>query len=224
MFRGKARLGWTVCLTLCLCLASSSRSSACWLCSVTAGSSDVVCELDIGETGGTTCITNCKTIGGVDKCFCRTLGDCSGSNGCDGHPCPMLRASSTQQESGKGKVFLTRETYRALEASHPDAAMLLANFVKDGDVLEVGLKASEPFIPGEYKGLFTEAPTGGRPDLKKTYRFEASVTEEENGIRVDVRIFDHPSMQSLHAQIQNGGVGNLIEVTDLRGRVSRIME
>ncbi len=210
--------GWAVLLGVGLCLTASSTASACWLCSTEAGSATLSCELVVGETGG----SSCSTIHGVDKCFCRTLGVCGGSNGCDGHPCPTVSALLPgQTESGPGKVFLTREMYGALEATHPDAALLLANLVKDGDALEVGLQSREPFIPGEYKGIFTDMPTGV-PALRKVYRFEASVIQETDRVVVNVRFLDHPTMKSLYAQIRNGDAGNVVEIVDARGRLRRV--
>ncbi len=213
----RMRTGWIVLLCASVFLTAFPPASACWLCSTGGGSTGLDCDLEIGETGGSSCFINCQTFHGVDRCFCRTLGDCGGSNGCGGHPCPTVLPGQT----GAGKVFLTREMYQALAETNPDAAMLLANLVKDSDVLEVGLQPREPFIPGEYKGLFTENPTGV-PALRHTYRFEASVTQELDRVVVNVRIFDHPAMKSLYAQIRNGDAGNVVEITDVRGRLRRV--
>ena len=201
-----------------LFLTPFSQASACWLCTSGGGSTGLDCDLEIGETGGSSCFINCQTFHGVDRCFCRTLGDCGGSNGCGGQPCPTVLPG---QPGDAGKVFLTREMYQALEETNPDAAMLLANFVKDSDALEVGLRPREPFIPGEYKGLFTENPTGV-PALRRTYRFEATVAQELDSVVVNVRIFDHPAMKSLYAQIRNDDAGNVVEITDVRGRLRRV--
>jgi hypothetical protein len=208
--------GWAVLLGVGLFLTVSSPASACWLCSTEAGSATLSCELAVGETGGSTCTTNCKTVHGIDKCFCRTLGVCGGSNGCDGQPCPTVSG-----ESVPVKIFLTRDMYAALEATNPDVAMLLANLVKDGDTLEVGLQWRQPFIPGEYKGIFAENPTGV-PALKRAYRFEASVVRELDRVVVNVRFLDHPTMKSLYTQIRNGDAGNVVEIMDARGRLRRI--
>jgi hypothetical protein len=132
-----------------------------------------------------------------------------------------VSALAGPQGGGSGKVFLTRDMYVALEDSNPDIAMLLANFVKDGDVLDVGLQPREPFIPGKYKGLFTETPTGV-PALRQTYRFEATVTQELDRVVVNVRFPDHPTMKSLYAQIRNGDAGNVVEIVDVRGRLRRV--
>jgi hypothetical protein len=215
----KIGTGWAVLLGVGLFLTASAPASACWLCSTEAGSATLSCELVVGETGGTSCSINCKTVLGVDKCFCRTLGVCGGSNGCDGHPCPMV--SELLGESVPVKVFLTRDMYRALEESNPDAAMLLANLVKDGDTLVVGLQSRQPFIPGESKGIFAENPTGA-PALKRVYHFEASVVQELDRVVVSVRFLDHPTMKSLYAQIRNGDAGNVVEIMDARGRLRRV--
>jgi len=214
----RRRTTGAVLLAAGLFLTAFSTASACWLCTTSSGSTGLDCELQIGETGGSSCIINCQTLHGVDKCFCRTLGDCGGSNGCGGSPCPTVLPG---QPGGAGKVFLTREMYLALVEKNPDVAMLLANLVKDGDTLEVGLRASQPFIPGEYKGFFTETPTGV-PALRQTYRFEGTVTQELDRVVVNVRIFDHPTLKSLYAQIRNGDAGNVVEIVDTRGRLRRI--
>jgi hypothetical protein len=213
----KTRMG-IILLGICLSLTTLSPASACWLCTTSSGSTGLDCELQIGETGGSSCLINCQTLHGVDKCFCRTLGDCGGSNGCGGQPCPTLLPG---QLGDAGKVFLTREMYLALEETNPDAAMLLANFVKNSDALEVGLHPREPLLPGGDKGLVTENPTGV-PALRKTYRYEATVTQELDRVVVNVRIFGHPTMKSLYAQIRNGDAGNVVEITDVRGRLRRV--
>ncbi|MEA2601818.1 MAG: hypothetical protein QOF89_2810 [Acidobacteriota bacterium] len=214
----RIRTGWAVLLGVGLFLTAFSPASACWLCTTGSGSSGLDCALEIGETGGTSCFINCRTTQNVDRCYCRTLGVCGGSSDCGGQPCPTAQPS---QPGSPGKVFLTRDMYRALEESNPDAAMLLANFVKNSDALAVGLRFGEPLIPGDYQGLFTETPTG-IPALRKTYRFEATVVQEMDRVVVNVRVFDHPTMKSLYAQIRNGDAGNIVEVVDLRGRRSRI--
>lgn len=216
----RLRTARAVLLAAGLFLTAFSPASACWLCTTGSGSSGLDCALEIGETGGTSCFINCKTAqGGVDRCFCRTLGVCGGSSDCGGQPCPTLLPGSS--ESGAGKVFLTHDMYRALEETNPDVAMLLANLVKNSDALEVGLHSREPFIPGEYKGLYTETPTG-LPALKRTYRFEATVVQELDRVVVNVRIFDHPTMKSLYAQIRNGDASNVVEIVDTRSRLRRI--
>ena len=212
--------GWAVLLGAGLLLTAFSPASACWLCSTGTGSSGLDCVLEIGETGGTSCFINCKTLHDVDRCFCRTLGDCGGSSGCGGQPCPTAQPGKRASVL-EDKVFLTRDLYTALEATHPEVALLLANLVKDGDTLETGLRTRQPFIPGEYQGLFTETPTGV-PALRRTYRFDASVIQEGDRVVVNVRVFDHPTLRSLHAQIRNGGAGNVIEIMDARGRLGRV--
>ena len=213
--------GWIVLLGVALFLTAFPPASACWICTTGSGSSGLECTLEVGETGGTDCVINCKSSHGFDKCFCRNLGVCGGSNGCGGQPCPTVSELSDQTASNPGKVFLTRDMYAALEDADPDVAMLLANFVKDGAVLGAGLQQCEPFIPGKYQGLFTETPTGV-PALRQTYRFEATVVQELDRIVVNVRFFDHPTMKSLYAQIRNGDAGNVVEITDARGRLRRV--
>lgn len=214
--------GWAVVLLgASLFLMAVSPASACWLCTTGSGSSGLECTLEVGETGGTDCVINCRSTHGLDRCFCRNLGVCGGSNGCGGQPCPTAGTLSDQRGGGPGKVFLTRDMYVALEATNPDVAMLLANLVKDGDVLAAGLQQCEPFIPGKYQGLFTETPTGV-PALRQTYRFEATVVQELDRVVVNVRFLDHPTMKSLYAQIRNGDAGNVVEITDARGRLRRV--
>jgi hypothetical protein len=216
----RIRTGWAALLGAGLLLTAFSPASACWLCSTGTGSSGLDCVLEIGETGGTSCFINCKTLYDVDRCFCRTLGDCGGSSGCGGQPCPTAQPGK-QASVLEERVFLTRDLYTALEATHPEVALLLANLVKDGDTLESGLRTRQPFIPGEYQGLFTETPTGA-PALQRTYRFEATVLQELDRVEVNVRVFDHPALKSLHAQIRNGDAGNVIEIVDTRGRLGRV--
>ena len=214
------RLGWKkeIFLISCLFLAGYSKASACYLCQLDNGS--LGCLLDIGETGGSSCYVNCKPTPVGDRCFCRTLGICSGTNGCDGHPCPVSVAKSEKQSSIPGRTFLTRETLSALAASNPEVADILSGFVRDNDALELGMSSRAPFIPGEYHGLISLSPPGGRGQTQ-TFRVEASVTQELDRVVVDVQLFDHPRLLSLHAEISNK-TGNLVEVVDSRGRLSLI--
>ena len=63
--------------------------------------------------------------------------------------------------------------------------------------------------------------TPRRKGPTQTFRVEANVTQELDRAVVDVQLFDHPRLLSLHAEISNG-MGNLVEVVDARGHLSRI--
>src|SRR6266496_240146 len=150
---------WTAFLTTCLFLMASSMASACLLCKLV--DSSMSCSLEIGESGGGSCYINCRTGAAGEICFCRTLGVCGGSNGCDGQPCPTLVPKSELQSRVPGRTFLTQETLSALAATDPDMAEIVSGFVKDSDALQIGLISRAAFVPGEYKGTVTLAPSDG---------------------------------------------------------------
>ncbi|HEX6901416.1 MAG TPA: hypothetical protein VF789_16945 [Thermoanaerobaculia bacterium] len=204
-----------------------NEAFACILCAYSGGDGPE-CELVVGETGGRSCYINCGTTAGTFRCYCRTLGDCSGTNACDGQPCPVAHRKGLEffapPETKRAAVYLTRQQIKALESQNPEAAGLIATFAKDNDALLIGLKDAIPFVPGEYKGLVTEAPVvaAGAKGPVKIYRYEATVIQEGDGVVIRVELFDHPTMRRLHAQIGSSFSENIIEVISREGSVKRI--
>lgn len=204
------------------CLGSAA--SACYLCAVQDGHVD--CELVIGETGGISCTINCTTSGGREKCYCRTLGNCGGSNGCNGEPCPVARRQQSWPSAPLSRpvsVWLTRDQFEKMEALNSDAAMLVATLARDSDALLIGLKEAIPFVPGESQGIFSVAPLGadGKPGLKKFFRYTANVLQEGDGVLIRVEVEDHPTFRSLYAQFRNGAADDFVEIVNSEGRGRR---
>ncbi len=203
---------------LALCVVAAAPASACWLCASTGGYPD--CEYVTGETGGTDCFINCSGV----KCYCRTLGVCGGSNGCGGQPCPVLHTKPDVFGGGdrEGTVWLTKELFDQMSLSDPDAALLLASLTTGVDTLHAGLWNRVPFIVGNFQGLFTET----LPDSEghnKAYKYTASVVPQGDGsLRVDLKVFGHPKIRGLAAEIRNDASGSFVEVQRRNGELSRI--
>ncbi|MFL6196192.1 MAG: hypothetical protein ACJ75H_18575 [Thermoanaerobaculia bacterium] len=188
-------------------------ATACWLCKLADGL--LACDLVIGESGGSSCTTNCKSNG---VCYCRNLGICGGTNQCDGSPCPTVhpRAGATSGET----VWLTRNFLAQVEAASPEAGVLLTSLTRDPDLLQVGLRDRVAIEIGESRGMFMlPAPKGQKP---LAYRFEASVTALTGGVAVHIKVFDHPTLQALDAEIWSDASGSRVDLEGRSGRLQRI--
>ncbi len=199
----------------------SRPASACYVCQLSGGV--MSCNDVIGETGGGDCLINCNRFG---TCFCRTLNFCAGSNGCGGQPCPVAKPQGPVSQGDREPiVWLTKSLFVQVSTANPDAAMLLSSLTRDTDVFLTGHIDRVAFIPGDYRGMFTQKVPGknGAAESTLSYRYKASaVVQSDGSLRVRLEVFDHPAIQVLTAQIWNGEKGSLIEVEGRDHRSQRI--
>lgn len=205
-------------------------SEACNLCAFEAG--EVDCELVVGETGGSGCYINCRTTpAGMQKCYCRTLGLCAGSNDCNGSPCPTLADGETGVAKRLASPWLTptpsvalpRATLEAVFARYPDVETLLSAVVRETGALSALQRDWQPLLLGPFSGALSEVPVEkkGVPGAGSAYGFRGDARLEGAKVRVWIEVADHPQIRRLTADfVREPGLG-FLEIEDAEGAVER---